>query len=365
MHAFALNPEMQKRLIVFIHMTEFNQEWIVDFGKHKTAMNTNRPKIFITQPIPEAALQLLEEHALVELNPDATHIPDKNELLAAVKKNDYLFCLISDRVDAEVIQANPGLKMIASMAITPTEIDVEEATARKIPVTTIPAMVTEATADLAWGLILGVSRNIVRGDKELRSGVFPGGQSMHLMGSGVTGKTLGIVGFGRIGEAMAKRAGGFDMKVLYHNRTKVSPEREKPLKAQSVSLEELLRQSDFVSINVEYNRETHHLIGESELEIMQPCAYLINTSRGAVVDEKALAEALGNGSIAGAGLDVFENEPHIHPGLIGMDNTVLTPHLGSAVEDIRTEMATIVARNIIAVIEGRRPPNLYNPMIYS
>ena len=323
-----------------------------------------RPRIFVTQPISDKALSLLRQHGDVEINPDSAHTMTKVELAAAVKECDYLLCLLHDNVDREVIAANPDLRMIASMAIIPAGIDVAEATARRIPVTTIPAMVTEETADLAWGLMLAVARNIVVGDRTLRQGVFPGSQSMHLAGQGVYGKTLGVVGLGRIGEAVARRAIGFDMRVLYNKRSRLDTRTERQLGVEYVSLEELLRRADFVSVNAASTDQTRHLIGAAELRIMKPTAYLVNTARGPLVDEAALATALREKVIAGAALDVYEREPEVHPGLKECDNVVLTPHLGSAVSETRERMALIVAENIIAVMEGRCPPNLYNPEIY-
>lgn len=323
-----------------------------------------RPRIFVTQPIPDRALSLLRRHGDVALNHDSVRIMTRAELAAAVKECDYLFCLLHDTVDRDVIDANPDLRMIASMAIIPAGIDVAEATARRIPVTTIPPMVTEETADLTWGLLLAVARNIVAGDRTLRQGLFPGSQSMHLVGQGVYGKTLGIVGLGRIGEAMARRARGFDMRVLYTKRSRLGVERERELGVEYVSLAELLRGSDFVSINAASTAETRHLIGSAELQAMKPIACLVNTARGPLVDEAALAAALREKVIAGAALDVYEHEPEVHPALKDCANVVLTPHLGSAVSETRERMALIVAENIIAVMESRRPPNLYNPEIY-
>ena len=323
-----------------------------------------RPRIFVTQPIPDKALSLLQRYGDVALNHDSARIMTRTELAAAVKECDYLFCLLHDTVDRDVIGANPDLRMIASMAIIPAGIDVAEATARRIPVTTIPPMVTEETADLAWGLLLAVARNIGAGDRTLRQGLFPGSQSMHLVGQGVYGKTLGIVGLGRIGEAMARRARGFDMRVLYTKRSRLDVERERVLGVEYVSLAELLRGSDFVSINAASTAETRHLIGSAELQAMKPTAYLVNTARGPLVDEAALAAALREKVIAGAALDVYEHEPEVHPALKECANAVLTPHLGSAVAETRERMALIVTENIIAVMEGRRPPNLYNPEIY-
>jgi glyoxylate reductase len=322
------------------------------------------PRIFVTQPIPKNALARLREAGNVELNPDATHIITKPELMAALRQNDYLLCLLHDRVDAEVINSNPNLRLIASMAITPAGVDVAAATARRIPVTTIPPFVTEATADLHWALLLAVARRVVEGDRALRSGIFPGSQSIHFVGGEVNRKTLGIVGLGAIGEAVARRARGFSMRVLYTKRHRLEETRETALGVEYRTLDELLRESDFVSVNAALSPETIHLIGDRELRLMRSSAYLINTARGPIVDEKALVRALEEKRIAGAALDVYEQEPTVEPGLIRLPNVVLTPHLGSAALDTRERVASILVDNVIAVIKGRRPPNLYNPEIY-
>jgi glyoxylate reductase len=321
------------------------------------------PTIFVTQPIPERALARLREIGEVELNPDPLHIITKPELIAALKNNDYLFCLLHDTVDAEAIAANANLKLIASMAIIPAGIDVAAATARRIPVTTLPPIVAEATADLHWALLLAVPRRVVEGDRALRSGVFPGGQSMRFVGSEVHGQTLGIVGLGAIGEAVARRARGFSMRLLYTKRRRLAEAREAALGVEYRSLDDLLRESDFISINAALGPETVHLIGEREFALMRPSAYLVNTARGPIVDEKALARALEDNRIAGAALDVYEHEPMVDPGLLDLPNVVLTPHLGSATLETRERMTALVVENIAAVIEGRRPPNLYNPEI--
>jgi glyoxylate reductase len=321
-------------------------------------------RIFITQPIPEKALARLREHGSIELNADSAHIMTKPELIAAVKRNNYLFCLLHDTVDAAVIGANPDLKLIASMAITPAGVDVKAATARRIPVTTVAPIVTEATADLHWALLLAVARRVVEGDRALRSGIFPGSQSLHFLGGEVNGRTLGIVGLGAIGEAVARRARGFGMRILYTKRRRLDGAREAALGVDYRTLDDLLSESDFVSINATLSSETIHLIGDRELSRMRPSAYLVNTARGPIVDEKALVNALQEKRIAGAALDVYEREPMVEPGLINLPNVVLTPHLGSAARETREHAAAIVVENILAVIEGRRPPNLYNPEIY-
>jgi glyoxylate reductase len=323
-----------------------------------------RPNVFVTQPIPEKALARLREVGSVEIHSDATHIIPKPALIEAIKRNDYLFCLLHDIVDAEVINSNPNLKLIASMAVTPAGVDLAAATARRIPVTRVPPFVTEATADLHWALLLAVARRVVEGDRALRSGIFPGSQSLHFMGGEVNGKTLGIIGLGAIGEAVAMRARGFHMRILYTKRRRLDEAREAALGVEYRDLDDLLKESDFVSINAALSGETIHLIGNRELSLMRPSAYLVNTARGPIIDEKALVRALEEKRIAGAALDVYEGEPLVEPGLINMPNVVLTPHLGSAAIDTRERVADIVVDNIVAVIEGRKPPNLYNPEIY-
>jgi glyoxylate reductase len=321
-------------------------------------------KVFATQPIPEKAMSRLREVAEVELNPDSTHIITKSELIAALTRNNYLLCLLHDRVDAEIINASPDLKVIASMAVTPAGVDVPAATLRRIPVTTIPPFVTEATADLNWALLLAVARRIVEGDRALRSGIFPGSQSIHFVGGEVNRKTLGIIGLGAIGEAVARRARGFSMRILYTKRRRLDEAREAALGVEYRNLDSLLTESDFVSVNAALGPETIHLIGDRELRLMRPSAYLINTARGPIVDEKALVRALTEKRITGAALDVYEHEPMVEPELIDLPNVVLTPHLGSAALDTRTRIADILVENVIAVIEGRQPPNIYNPEIY-
>jgi glyoxylate reductase len=322
------------------------------------------PNIFVTQPIPEKALGRLRAVGRVEVNLDSARILPKPALIEGLQRNEYLFCLLHDIVDAEVINSSPDLKLIASMAVTPAGVDLAAATARRIPVTRVPPFVTEATADLHWALLLAVARRVVEGDRALRSGIFPGSQSLHFVGGEINGKTLGIVGLGAVGEAVARRAQGFRMRILYTKRRRLEETREAALGVEYRSLDNLLKESDFVSVNAALSPENIHLIGERELSLMRPSAYLVNTARGPIVDEKSLVRALQEKRIAGAALDVYEREPLVGPGLINLPNVVLTPHLGSAATDTRERIAEIVVENIIAVIEGRRPPNLYNPEIY-
>ena len=325
----------------------------------------SRPRIFVTQPVAHSALERLRKVADVDFNQDTAHIPSQEELLAAVKSHDILYCLLHDKVNAEVIAANSGLKAIASMKITPSDIDVAEATRRRIPVTVIPPIVTEATADLHMALLLAVARRVVEGDRLVREGIFPGAQSAHLEGVMVTGKVLGLIGGGgRVANAVARRARGFGMKLIYATPRR-KPEAEQELGMEYVALDRLLAEADFVSVHTPLTPETRHQIGAREIDLMKPTAYLINTARGPIIDESALARALVERRIAGAGLDVFEHEPKVDSRLVTLNNVVLTPHLGSAARELREVMAHVVVDNIIAVLEGRTPPNCWNREIYA
>jgi len=325
-----------------------------------------RPRIYITQPVADSAVARLRAVADIEMNPDTLHIVTKDELLAKLPGLDILFCLLHDRVDRDVIAAGMRLRAIASMKITPSDIDVAAATARRIPVTIIAPIVTEATADIHFALLLAVARRVVEGDRLVRAGAFPGAQSAHLLGAWVHGKTIGLIGGGgRIGRAVAKRAQGFSMRTLYWTPRRKPESEERAAGIEYVPYDRLLAESDFVSVHAPLNPETVHLVGERELRLMKPTAFLVNTARGPVVDEKALVRALKEKRIAGAGLDVYENEPKVEPELLVMQNVVLTPHLGSAVRELRESMANVVADNILAVLEGRQPPNCWNPEIYA
>jgi glyoxylate reductase len=324
-----------------------------------------RPRIFVTQPVAASALERLRAVADVRVHQDAAHILPRDDLAAAVRECDVLFCLLHDVVDRRVIEANPRMRAIASMKITPSGIDVDAATARNIPVTVIPPIVTEATADLHVGLMIAVARRMLEGDRALRGGLFPGGQSSYFEGASVFGKTIGLIGGGgRIGRAVARRAHGFSMEVLYWGPRRKRPEDEADWRMVFVSLDELLARSDFVSIHAPLNEGTRHLVGAREIALMKPTAFLVNTARGAIVDEAALVAALREGRIAGAGLDVFEHEPQVSAGLLALPNVVLTPHLGSAVAELRESMAHVVVDNILAVLDQRKPPNCWNLEIY-
>ena len=282
-----------------------------------------------------------------------------DELDRLVRGFDAVLCMLHDPIDSRVLEASNGCRVFANMAVGHNNIDVAEATRLGILVTNTPGVLTEATADLAWALILAVARRVVDGDHVMRAGKFPGWGPNYMLGGDVTGRTLGLVGPGRIATAVAERAVGFKMDLLYAGR-RASPTFD-ALGARQVDLERLLGESDFVSLHVPLTAETTHLINAPALARMKPTAYLINTSRGPVVDESALVEALKSRRIAGAGLDVYEREPLMAHGLAECDNAVLLPHLGSATTQTRSRMSRIAAENVIAVLEGRKPPNLVNP----
>ena len=325
-----------------------------------------RPRIYLTQPVASSAIERLEKVADLTINSDPLHIATKEELLKAAREHDIIFCLLHDKIDADIINANADLKAIASMTITPADIDTQAATARKLPVTVIPALLlNDATADLAFALLLATVRRVAEGDRVMRSGVFPGSQSNYVEGGAVSRKTLGLIGVGGVGYAMAQRARGFSMPVIYHDPKRLTPDREHELGATWVPFEQVFSDADFVSLHVPLTPQTRHLIGAHQLALMKPTAYLINSARGAVIDEVALVQALKEKRIAGAGLDVFENEPRPHPDLLSMNNVVCTPHMGSAVRELREAMANVVVDNILAILEGKQPPNCWNENIYN
>jgi glyoxylate reductase len=322
-----------------------------------------RFKVFVTRKILEEGLNMLRERYDVEVS-DYDGVIPREMLLKKVKGVDALLSLLTDNIDAEVMDAaGPNLKIIANYAVGYNNIDVEEATKRGIMVTNTPGVLTETTADFAWTLLMAIARRIVEADKFVREGKFRGWEPMLLLGTDVFGATLGIVGFGRIGQAMARRALGFNMRVLYYDNSRIDEQIEKELKATFVDLPTLLKESDFVTLHVPLTKQTHHLIGEKELKMMKKDAYLINTARGPVVDEKALVKALKEGWIKGAALDVFENEPEIEPELLKLDNVVLAPHIASASYATRSKMSVMVAENIIKALNGEVPPNLVNPEV--
>lgn len=269
------------------------------------------------------------------------------------------------KINEELLARAPRLRAVATVGVGYDNIDVAACTRRRILVTNTPGVVTESTADLAFALLMAVARRVVENDRFVRENHWYRWQWGMQWGADIHGKTLGLYGFGRIGQAVARRAGGFSMRVLYHAIDRPTPEDEQKLGAQFVSPDELLRQADFLSLHVPLSPETHHMIGARELAMMKPTAFIINTSRGKVMDEPALVEALQAKRIAGAALDVFENEPHIHPGFLALANVVLSPHLGTATSETRMAMAMLATDNLLAALEGQRPPNLVNPEVLS
>ena len=319
-------------------------------------------KIFVTRKIPKLGLDFLRKKHEVEVNP-YNRVLSKEEIINGLKGKEGLLCLLTDPIDKEVINSEPKLKMIASYAVGYNNIDVKAATKKKIPVSNTPGVLTEATAEMAWALLFSASRRIVEADKFTRDGKFQGWDPMLMHGQDITNKTLGVVGAGRIGTSFAIKSKGFNMKILYVANRK-NETLEKELNAEKVEVFELLKNSDFVSIHVPLNKDTHHLIGEKELKMMKDTAVLINTSRGPVVDEKALVKALKNKWIFGAALDVYENEPEISEELIELDNVILQPHSASATTSSRTNMAIMAAENMMAGLKGEIPPNCVNPEVF-
>ena len=316
-----------------------------------------KPKLFITRYIPEEAIKRLEEVFEVEIFPENRAITHE-ELKEKVKDIDALICLLTDNIDHEIIEAASNLKCISVYAVGYNNIDVETATKHSIVICNTPGVLTETTADLAWALIMSCARRIVEADCFVREGKFQGWEPMLMLGNDIFGKTLGIIGMGRIGRAVANRALGFDMKVIYYD-PQVDPE-SLPSDYVSVDLTTLCQNSDFISIHTPLTPETRHLIGEKEFNLMKSTAILINTARGPIIDEQALISALKENKIAGAGLDVYENEPVIPEELIKLSNVILLPHIGSASYETRTKMALLAAENAIAVIEGKNPPARVN-----
>jgi glyoxylate reductase len=321
-----------------------------------------RPSVLVTRALLPSVMEALRERADVDVYEGEGAIP-REDLLKRVQGVDGALTLLTERVDAEFLDAaGPGLKIVANHAVGYDNVDVAEATRRGVPVSNTPDVLTETTADLAWALLLAAARRIPEGDRFLRSRTpWIWGPQM-MLGMDLYGKTLGVVGFGRIGQAVARRASGFGMRVLYSNS---SGPRETPgINAQYREFDDMLKEADFVSINVALNDDTRHLFGEEQFRAMKRTAVLVNTSRGPVVDEASLAKALREGEIFSAGIDVFEKEPEVHPDLLEAENAAIIPHLGSATVDTREAMGMLAAENLFAAFEGRRPPTLINPEVW-
>jgi glyoxylate reductase len=319
----------------------------------------SKPKVLVTRPLFPAARAILDERFEVEYWTQAERIP-RGELLRRVADKDALVCLLTEKADEELLAAAPKLRIVATVSVGYDNIDVPACTRRKVVATHTPGVLDETTADFAWTLLMAIARRLVEGDAWMRSGAWPGWDLDQLLGGDVWGKTLGVIGFGRIGRGVARRAQGFQMRILYHDQARAPLDAERELHAEFADRDRLLRESDFVTLHVPLLPETRHLISKEALEKMKRTAYLINTSRGPVVDEAALAEALEQKKIAGAALDVYEHEPKVHPALVARKDVILAPHIASATVETRTKMAVMAATNAAALFEGRRPPNALN-----
>ena len=318
-------------------------------------------KILITRKVPGIAVQLLQAHFEVDMHAGPSPM-STGELKRRVKDAAGILTLLTDQIDREIIESAAALRVISNHAVGVDNIDLASATRRGIAVTNTPSVLTDATADFTWALLLAVSRNILAGDRLVRSGTFSGWDPLMLLGADLKGKTLGIVGAGRIGSAVAARSRGWEMDICYFNRS-VKRRLEKETGARRVALPELLQSADFVTIHLPLSAETTHLIGAAELALMKPGAYLINTARGAIIDEQALVAALRARRIAGAALDVFEREPDLAAGLAELENVLLAPHIASATHHTRNQMAEIAAQNIIHILQGRPPLSIVNPEV--
>ncbi len=321
----------------------------------------SRPRVFITRPIQQAVIAKIAEECEVRVYPRDEAIP-KEELADVIQNVDGIIPS-GVRITRELIQVAPRLRVVANLAVGYDNIDVAACTERRILVTNTPDVLTEATADLTFALILAVARRIAESDRYVRSGRWSRWEWNYLWGSEMQGKTLGLYGFGRIAQATARRGRGFGMRIQYYARRRASESVERDLTAEFVDRETLLRQSDFLSLHVPFTPETRHAIAASEFALMKPSAFLINAARGPIVNEEDLVSALRGGRLAGAGLDVFENEPQVHPALLTMENVTLLPHIGSATAETRLRMALLACENLLAGLRGQRPPNLLNPQV--
>jgi glyoxylate reductase len=323
-----------------------------------------KPKIFVTRRIPEKGLEMVRQEADVEVWQDPLP-PPYETLIQKAKGMDALLCLLTDRIDESLVAAiGPQAKVISQMAVGFDNIDVAAATERGIPIGNTPGVLTDTTADFAWALLMAAARRVVEGDKFTRAGKWKTWGPIDFLGPDVTGATLGIIGFGRIGQGLAKRAQGFDMRILYFGKQR-HPEAEQKYGAQYVDLNALLREADFVSLHTTLSQETYHLMDDARLKMMKRSGILINTARGPIVDPGALYRALSSGTIAYAALDVTEPEP-IRPDdpLLTLNNIIIAPHIGSASFQTRTRMAIMAAENLIAGLKGHRLPNCVNPQVY-
>lgn len=319
-----------------------------------------KPKILVTREVFDETLAYLSAHCEVDSNQVDTPL-DAETLAQRLADRAGVICSLTDRIDDKLLARCPRLKVVANIAVGYNNIDLAACSARGIMATNTPGVLDDSTADLAFTLMLAAARRLTEAEAYVREGRWKGWHLKQLLGVDVHHATLGIIGMGRIGQVIAKRAAGFEMRVIYHNRTRVASDIERCVNATYVSQDELLAQADFVVLQMPYSPQTHHLIGAAELGKMKPSAILINSTRGGVVDDAALIRALKNGTIRAAGLDVFEGEPKLNPGFLELKNVVLAPHIGSSTEATRRAMAMTAAKNAVAALSGGTPPNLLNP----
>ena len=332
-----------------------------DFVQELTLRHTMKPKVFIARPIQQTVIDQVAQHCDVHVHPEDAPMTGA-QLAGAIADVDGLMS-VGGNIDEDLLSRAPKLRVIANIGAGYDTIDVAACSRRGIVVSNTPDVLTESTADMAFALLLAVSRHLMKADRYVRDGSWHYGLFNLLWGTELFGKTLGLYGFGRIGQAMARRGRGFSMRILYHTRHRVDAKLENEVGAQFVDFKTLLQESDFLSLHAPLNPESNRSIGAAELALMKPEAFLINTARGKIVEEDALVQALKSGRLAGAGLDVFENEPQIHSALIGMENVVMAPHIASATTETRLRMALLAAENLLAAFGGRRPPNALNPEV--
>ena len=319
-----------------------------------------KPKVLVTREVFDETLAYLAEHCEVEANQEDK--PFEPVILAErLKDKAGIVCCLTDRIDGPLLAAAARLKVVANIAVGYNNIDLAACTARRVMATNTPGVLDDSTADLAWTLILATARRLTEAEAYVRAGQWHGWHLKQMLGVDVHHATLGVIGMGRIGQQIVRRAAGFKMRVLYHNRTRLPGDVERWLNAEYAGRDELLAQADFVVLQLPYSPATHHYIGAADLKKMKPGAILINSTRGGVIDDAALIEALRSGTIRAAGLDVFEGEPRLHPGFLELKNVVLAPHIGSSTEATRRAMAMTAAQNAVAALTGGTPPNLLNP----
>ena len=320
----------------------------------------NKKKILVTREVFDETIAFLGLHFEVDSN-QTDRLYGREELVAKLRGKDGVQTSSSDRVDGELLDLCPTIKAVCNTAVGYNNIDIEACTRRGVVVTNTPGVLTDSVADYSMGMVIATCRRMTEGENYLRGGEWKGTFLKQMLGQDVHGATLGIMGFGRIGQAIARRARGFDMKILYHSRNRAALDAEKESGAAYVGKDELLRRADVVLLILPYTPETHHYIGAKELSLMKPTAVLVNMARGGIVDDAALIQALKNRTIRAAGLDVYENEPKFNPGFLELKNVVLSPHIASASEPTRKAMAMTAAKNLVAALSGETPPNLLNP----